>query len=127
MTELLLKNCPLCGSKDVSFSHDGIEHYVQCDNCALTGAYGSDRDQCLEYWNDRPSPWIGTDKKLPPYGEPVLIVGNGAPQHVTYIRDGGDDCDDWFEPYHFEHDDNCKIPASDITHWQPIAGLEESV
>ena len=38
----------------------------------------------------------------------------------TYMLDGGDECPDWFEPYHFEHDDDMKILWSKTEAWQPL-------
>lgn len=46
--------------------------------------------------------WIDVENELPEYGCPVIISIMGTVQHVTYMRDGADDCADWFEPYHYE-------------------------
>ena len=64
--------------------------------------------------------WISIEDRLPQYGCPVLIVGNGVTQDVTYILDGADDTPDWFEPYFFEHDDECKVWWNKVTHWMPL-------
>ena len=64
------------------------------------------------------SKWIDVNQELPSYGVPILLKGNGVTQHVTYMLDGGDDCPDWFEPYHFEHDDNMKILWNKTQAWQ---------
>lgn len=66
------------------------------------------------------SEWISVSDRLPIYGDPVLIVGNGVTQNVTYMRDGADDEQDWFEPYFFDHDDGCKVDWSKVTHWMPL-------
>lgn len=66
------------------------------------------------------SEWISVFDSLPEYGDPVLIVANNVVQDVTYMRDGADDVPDWFEPYHFEHDDNQKIRWDKITLWMPL-------
>jgi hypothetical protein len=70
------------------------------------------------------SKWINCRAKLPEYGAPVTVKAHGVVQNVTYTLSGaGDDFDeklDWFEPYHFEHDDNCKIPLSNNVEWMPL-------
>ena len=70
------------------------------------------------------SKWINCRASLPEYGDPVTVKANGVVQNVTYTLSGaGDDFDeklDWFEPYHFEHDDNCKIPLSNNIEWMPL-------
>lgn len=59
--------------------------------------------------------FVKTEDCLPPYGAPVLIkTTSGTVQHVTYMRDGADDCADWFEPYHFKHDDELKMPLNKV-------------
>lgn len=62
--------------------------------------------------------WIDVNEKLPQYGEPVLLRANRVTQHVTYMLDGADDTPDWFEPYHFDHDDNCKMFWNKADSWQ---------
>jgi hypothetical protein len=68
--------------------------------------------------------WINCRASLPEYGDPVTVKAHGVVQHVTYTLSGaGEDFDvklDWFEPYHFEHDDNCKIPLSNNVEWMPL-------
>ena len=65
--------------------------------------------------------WISVNDKLPPYGDPVLLCSKfGTVQNVTYCLDGDDDVPDWFEPYHFEHDDNCKTGWNMVSHWAAI-------
>tara|TARA_R110000850_G_scaffold276016_1_gene416687 strand:- start:1130 stop:1351 length:222 start_codon:yes stop_codon:yes gene_type:complete len=64
--------------------------------------------------------WISVEDRLPAYGEPVLIVGNGVTQHITYMLDGADDTEDWFEPFYFEHDDECKVLVIKSSHWMPL-------
>ncbi|GGO89214.1 hypothetical protein GCM10011348_46440 [Marinobacterium nitratireducens] len=59
----------------------------------------------------------------PDYGEPILVALNGVWQHVTYMRDGADDCEDWVEPYHFDHDDSCKSFWRNVTAWVPVSDL----
>lgn len=65
------------------------------------------------------SEWISTNE-LPGYGVPVLLFASGVVQNVTYMLDGFEDTPDWFEPYHFEHDDNCKMLWNKATHWMPL-------
>lgn len=69
--------------------------------------------------------WIKTEDKLPAYGQPVIIVIGNVVQNVTYMRDGADDCPDWFEPYFFEHDNETTCWARDVTHWMPLPELPE--
>jgi hypothetical protein len=60
--------------------------------------------------------------------KPVTVKAHGVVQNVTYTLSGaGEDFDvklDWFEPYLFDHDDNCKIPLSNNVEWMllPEAG-----
>jgi len=61
--------------------------------------------------------FIPVQEKLPPYGAPVLLVANGVLQHAVYMRDGADDVPDWFEPYHFEHDDDLKVRWDMVDSW----------
>lgn len=64
--------------------------------------------------------WISLRDELPEYGVPVLIVGNSVTQYVTYMLDGDGETCAWFEPYYFDHDDDLKIWASEITYWMPL-------
>jgi hypothetical protein len=72
--------------------------------------------------------WINCRAELPEYGVPVTVKAHGVVQNVTYTLSGaGEDFDvklDWFEPFHFDHDDNCKIPLSNNVEWMllPEAG-----
>jgi len=67
------------------------------------------------------SDWISVEDELPEYGEPVLIYSSGVVQNVTYTLDADEEeTIAWFEPYHFEHDDNCKVGASEVNHWMPL-------
>ncbi|MCB1757518.1 MAG: hypothetical protein KDJ38_18495 [Gammaproteobacteria bacterium] len=62
--------------------------------------------------------FIPTNEKLPPYGVPVLIKSSsGVMQNVTYMLEGADDTPDWFEPYHFDHDDNTKVLWHEVESW----------
>jgi len=61
--------------------------------------------------------FIDTQKRLPAYGLPCLIIANGVIQNITYCLDGSDDVPDWFEPYFFEHDDNLKINWDKVQKW----------
>lgn len=67
-----------------------------------------------------PSGWISVDDRLPAYGEPVLIKANSVTQHVTYVLDGADECPDWFEPHHFDHDDDLKMFWNKVKFWRPL-------
>ena len=64
--------------------------------------------------------WVSVEDRLPSYGVPVLLFGNGTVQHVTYMLDGADETKDWFEPYYFEHDGEQKIPYNKPTHWMSL-------
>lgn len=65
--------------------------------------------------------WISVGHDLPAYGEPLLITVGNTVQNITYCFDAADDQSAaWFEPYHFDHDDELKIPAHKITSWQYI-------
>lgn len=57
------------------------------------------------------------DGDRPQYGEPVLIVSNGVLQNITYILDGADDVQDWFEPYFFDHKGSLKIWWHKVDEW----------
>jgi len=66
------------------------------------------------------SEWISVKDKLPEYGVPVIIAENGVTQHVTYMLDGADDVSDWFEPYHFDHDDHEKVWCHKVSFWSRL-------
>lgn len=63
-----------------------------------------------------------TNEKRPAYGVPVLIQIKGVVQHITYMLDGCDDAEDWFEPYHFPHDDDLKISCRRVHGWAELPG-----
>lgn len=64
--------------------------------------------------------WVNVEDRLPEYGEPVLIVVNGVTQNVTYILDGYENEPDWFEPHHFDHDDNLSLRWNKADYWMPL-------
>ena len=64
-------------------------------------------------------------EKRPAYGQPVLIKIKGIVQHITYVLDGADDTADWFEPYHFDHDDELKIWWHKVHEWAPLPNWED--
>lgn len=67
------------------------------------------------------SEWIKIEDGKPQYGEPVLIrTKGGVVQHITYNLDGADDTPDWFEPYHFDHDDELKFFPESGCSWMSI-------
>jgi hypothetical protein len=66
------------------------------------------------------SDWIDIFDRRPLYGEPVFLVCNGVTQNVTYMLNGSDHSSDWFEPYFFNHDDDCKFLWDNATHWMPL-------
>ncbi len=70
--------------------------------------------------NGKDSGWISVETRMPHYGDPVIIQVGGTVQNITYMRDGADDTPDWFEPYHFEHDDELKAPISHVKWWRPL-------
>ena len=65
------------------------------------------------------SDWIKIEDQLPEYGDPVIIVIKGTVQNVIYTRDGDDDTDDWFEPYHYD-DKESAAWRREVSHWQPL-------
>jgi hypothetical protein len=65
------------------------------------------------------SDWISREYKLPCYGVPVLIVVGGVTQSETFILDGYDEVEDWFEPFHTDQDIGRGVFASNVTHWMP--------
>lgn len=64
--------------------------------------------------------WVDVFCERPAYGEPVLLYVSGVVQNVTFMLDGGDECEDWFEPYHFNHDDNFRLKWSNASHWAEL-------
>ncbi len=66
--------------------------------------------------------WISVKDRLPEYDVPVLLCANGVTQHITYTLNGNvdDESDDWFEPFHFDHDVGYQIRADKPTDWQPL-------
>ena len=64
--------------------------------------------------------WISVDDRLPKYGEPVLLTINGFVQNIVYVLDGDDDCKDWFEPYHFNANDEDKFFYDKASYWMPL-------
>lgn len=61
--------------------------------------------------------WISMEVRTPGLGEPLLIKVGGSVQHTTYMMDGADDGDNWFEPYFFDHDTDLKIECNNVTEW----------
>lgn len=100
-------NCKRCGDQ-----FQGDKRAVVCADCA---------------YSEIPDGFalvpVESKEKRPPYGDPILIALNGVWQHVTYTLDGADDCEDWVEPYHFDHDDSCKIFWRSVTAWIPMNEL----
>ena len=83
-----------------------LESSVDSQSCVVY----MDRDidlinDCLEAIGPK---WVSVEDKLPDYGQPILLKISGVVQHVTYMRDGGDDYD-WLEPFFYDHDDDVKI------------------
>jgi len=64
--------------------------------------------------------WTKVKDKLPAYGEPVLIRIGSTVQHITYMLNSAEDIPDWFEPYHFESDDDLKIWHNKVNEWAHI-------
>lgn len=64
----------------------------------------------------------------PQYGQPVLLKSNGVIQHVTFMLNGSDDCEDWFEPFHFDHfdhEDDFIISLGDVEALAPMPNWYE--
>lgn len=65
--------------------------------------------------------WIDFKANPPAYGTPVILKINGTVQHVTYIRDGESNCDDWFEPYHYDDKEHGVFVGSvNSLEWMPL-------
>lgn len=64
--------------------------------------------------------WIRTEDKMPPTGEPVLIVSTGFVQNIVFMYDYLDSDNDWFSPYFFDDVSDIHIPVEDVSHWQPL-------
>jgi len=47
--------------------------------------------------------WIDINNKRPQYGRPVLIKIKSTTQHITYMLDGADECEDWFDMLVIRH------------------------
>jgi hypothetical protein len=111
---------------------DPAEIFLQPECCASpdTGRMWCDHDAPEDC--DDGKPWARyvladqarlvpkSSDQRPQYGEPILVAIKDVWQHVTYILDGEDETEDWVEPYHFDHDDNCKAFWRDVTAWIPM-------
>ena len=49
-TEILLKDCPVCGSK-VEVMAQSNSWYIKCTECELTTTTYGDLDNLIKYWN----------------------------------------------------------------------------
>ncbi len=61
--------------------------------------------------------FVSIHEKRPPYGAPVLLKAGGVVQHITYMLNGEDETPDWFEPYHFAHDDELTLWWYQVDGW----------
>jgi len=123
-----LKPCPFCGSGADEYTDSGRD-IIECKKCSCNLQEIVDvnpdvfSEGLYESWNTRAgiaTEWISVEDRLPPYGLPVILSIKGTVQYVTYMLDGADDTKDWFEPYHFDHDDNTKLWYDDANHWMPL-------
>lgn len=104
-----------------------IKRIVELEN-ELYKAKAKVKNQKVELTNLntalKESKWINCKASLPKYGDPITMKAHGVVQNVTYTLNGaGNDFGeklDWFEPYYFKHDDNCKIPLSNSIEWMPL-------
>jgi len=64
-----------------------------------------------------PLEFIKVKDGLPAYGKSVLIRSGNTVQGLTYVREGGDDTEDWFEPYYFECSEQFYLEVNDVTEW----------
>lgn len=62
--------------------------------------------------------WVRTEDSRPDMGAPVLIKYKSTIQHISYTLDGC--CNDhyWFEPYHFDaEEEDLTIDISEVSEW----------
>lgn len=62
------------------------------------------------------SKWISVNDWLPSYGEPVLLVIDGAVQNTTYVLRRGEMVPDWFE---FFLTGDGAVWWNEASHWMP--------
>lgn len=51
--DILLKNCPICGSDEVKVQEDDGLYSAVCYNCNLRSAYFEKIGNLIKYWNNR--------------------------------------------------------------------------
>ena len=62
--------------------------------------------------------FIKLKDEIPLFGEPILIYSFGVVQNIVYMLDGDEECKTlWFEPYHFDVEDELKVPFNKIEEW----------
>lgn len=71
MTEL--KPCPFCGCEETRAIKDDLWHYGQCDDCGAKGSRCFSREEAIEAWNRRASPWRDAYNDFPPHDKEVLM------------------------------------------------------
>lgn len=69
--------------------------------------------------------WIDIKVSLPKYGDLVKVKSSVVDEHLVYIFDGCDVCQDWFEPYKGAEMTATKFEANccfcdDVTHWKKV-------
>jgi hypothetical protein len=69
------------------------------------------------------SEWKKTRDERPEYGEAVMIIVNEVTQNITYCLAEDYETLDWFEPYHFDHDDDLKLRWDEATDWIYVYNL----
>lgn len=69
--------------------------------------------------------FVPLEEKKPMYGAPVLLKTKGdVVQHITYMLDGADNEEDWFEPFYFDWKDDLNIPLSEVISWALLPGWD---
>lgn len=75
----------------------------------------------LAAWQAGKPKWADVRSNPPAYGKPVILKIDGVVQQVTYMRDGADGCDDWFEPYHYEDKEHgVFVGGVESLEWMPL-------
>jgi DNA-directed RNA polymerase subunit RPC12/RpoP len=112
-----LHKCANCG-KEFDFSSllpmmSANREYYACSDRCMASFYKPQKRDVLSF------EFTETKKELPPIEEPVLIKGEyGTVQHIVYVLEASEDLTRyWFEPYHFDSDDDLKLGIDKVLSW----------